>query len=343
MSQIRDYQKQLTLDDVSAERLAGLNQMSQKYVVFDTKKLVDALCDLKVKGLPFFEVREIKMRKMRQSTKAEIIGKGTHMVRVKTINPMQTKLGDKVFPELLILNSYDGSKSLQVEMGVFRLVCSNGLVVKTRDMGSARLRHMNTEEEVAIQLLKDFAENCKTFIQTQERLEAVTLTEAQYNELALQAARLRWPEATPELAERLLKVERQEDAGDDAWTKMNVIQEHLVGGGFKAGKKNARPVNRWQEDVRLNQGLFSLTMEMAGLVEDAQVENDSEAIAMTAAINENPEVLDVLLQSAARTYQERAPAKRIRKTIGGVRQYVDNPEWFAWQERQFVGEDLVAV
>jgi hypothetical protein len=44
-------------------------------------------------------------------------------------------------PEVVLINSHDGTRPIQFEMGMFRLVCENGLVIKDQDMGSFRERH----------------------------------------------------------------------------------------------------------------------------------------------------------------------------------------------------------
>lgn len=40
-------------------------------------------------------------------------------------------LGDKLFPEIIIKNSYDGTVGIHIIAGVFRLICTNGLIVGT--------------------------------------------------------------------------------------------------------------------------------------------------------------------------------------------------------------------
>jgi hypothetical protein len=45
------------------------------------------------------------------------------------------------YPQILLTNSHDGGNAFTLSAGIFRLVCSNGLVIKTEDYGSARLVH----------------------------------------------------------------------------------------------------------------------------------------------------------------------------------------------------------
>ena len=39
------------------------------------------------------------------------------------------------YPQLLLTNSHDGGNAFTLSAGIFRLVCSNGLVIKTEDSG----------------------------------------------------------------------------------------------------------------------------------------------------------------------------------------------------------------
>ena len=45
------------------------------------------------------------------------------------------------YPQLLLTNSHDGGNAFSLSAGIFRMVCSNGLVIKTEDYGTARLVH----------------------------------------------------------------------------------------------------------------------------------------------------------------------------------------------------------
>src|SRR5439155_8805861 len=44
-------------------------------------------------------------------------------------------------PELVLVNSHDGTSAYKFLAGVFRLVCSNGMVVQSSDHGSIAVRH----------------------------------------------------------------------------------------------------------------------------------------------------------------------------------------------------------
>jgi hypothetical protein len=43
--------------------------------------------------------------------------------------------------ELFLTNSHDGFNSFQFRVGIYRLVCSNGLVVADEEFSAFRIRH----------------------------------------------------------------------------------------------------------------------------------------------------------------------------------------------------------
>lgn len=250
---------QLQLSDLNPA-LQTTKQMSKHYVSMDTQVMVQTLLDLKSKGNPVFELRSIQARKSKKGAL-----RGVHIVRVKTIMPYEIN-GETLFPEIVIHNSYDGSCPLKVDMGVFRLVCTNGLVIKSADLGSIKIRHMGTPQEVAFDVVKQFAANLPKFTTAQEVLVNKVLTDDQMIDFAMKAAELRWKSAfTREEAEKLLEVARPEDEGSNLWVVMNRVQEKLMAGGIKTKsmKRTARRVLNGVVDVEMNSKLFELATEFA--------------------------------------------------------------------------------
>ena len=62
------------------------------------------------------------------------------------------------YPQILLTNSHDGGNAFSLSAGIFRLVCSNGLVIKTEDYGTARLVHKGYSFEAVQELVKQFEE-----------------------------------------------------------------------------------------------------------------------------------------------------------------------------------------
>lgn len=66
---------------------------------------------------------------------------------------IEVKKGDVVGLQFVVKNSYDGTNALQIMLGAFRLVCTNGMVIGRRFFAYSQ-RHMGTRREIAIDFIK---------------------------------------------------------------------------------------------------------------------------------------------------------------------------------------------
>ena len=253
--------KHTTLDAVSS-KLQTTKEMSKRYVWMDTKELVERLCSLKSKGQEVFELREVIAPRNRKGQ-----GRGVHIARVKMKHPYVID-GETLYPEIVIKNSYDGSCPLIAELGIFRLVCTNGLVVKSKDLGSLKVRHTGTVWEAVQDMIKGMASKLPQFMKVQQSMALTELSGVQIVEFAKRAASIRWQGVTEDANfEELTTTIRPEDEGNNLWKVFNVVQEKLMVGGIKLDgmKRTARGVKNASENLRINTELFELAMEYANI------------------------------------------------------------------------------
>ena len=236
--------------------------MSQRYRMAPTIEVVDMLRD---KG--FLPVRA-------QQSRARIPGKADftkHMIRFRPADLIDGPLavGD-IFPELVLTNAHDGTSAYKFDMGLFRLACSNGLVVKSEDIGGISVRHSGGDDfaqrviDVTYEVLD---QGPKTLAQV-ETFRQLQLSPPQREIFAQAAHELTSNESiTPE---QLLHARRQADIGTDLWKTSNVVQENMTQGGLRgkspSGRRyTSRPIKSVGEDVRINKALWTLTERMAQL------------------------------------------------------------------------------
>jgi hypothetical protein len=63
--------------------------------------------------------------------------------------------GDKLTPRIVLFNSYNGEKSLQISVGLYRFVCSNGLIIGSTGY-HAKVRHVKGQKaEQFLSMLHD--------------------------------------------------------------------------------------------------------------------------------------------------------------------------------------------
>ena len=183
-------------------------------------------------------------------------------LRLREIN------GEKLFPEIVFQNSYDRKCSFSVEMGIFRLVCSNGLTVRVKGTEGQmyKTRHLGEPAKMASDITVEFTKNLENVWNIHRTLTAKKLTNKQMIELAMRAAELRFKKTfTATEAKKLLTVKRDDDKGNSAWHIFNVLQENTVMGGvqLEGQKRTPKPVERPRTLAVLNQQLFDAAFEMA--------------------------------------------------------------------------------
>lgn len=174
--------------------------------------------------------------------------------------------------ECLITNSHDGSSAYRIDAGLFRPICSNGLVVSDGDFARISVPHKgNTPEEVVAGSLGVVREIPRLQARVAD-LAATTWTGEERRAFAEAATMLRFAVDDPGLAplapERLLEARRREDVGSDAWTTLNVVQENVIRGGLRGrapasegrrGRRfSTRAVEGIDQNTSLNKALWHL-------------------------------------------------------------------------------------
>lgn len=236
-----------TAQNFNLDRIAPKTyNVSEKYVVIDSQKLVN---ELQKRG---FELRSLMARAN---------GRGVHVIRMRAADSYTAPNGETLYPEIVLKNSYNGKSSFQIQMGIFRLVCSNGLTILDNSFGSytARVRHFGNEATLADEITLQFVERLTSIWQVQERMASKVLTEKQAIQLAMKAAEARWQkEFTAQQAAALLKAARPEDEGMDAWRVYNRIQENVLNGGIEIEGMKATPkaLTAAKRHAKVNEAIF---------------------------------------------------------------------------------------
>jgi len=164
-------------------------------------------------------------------------------------------------PEVVLINSHDGTRPIQFEMGLFRLVCENGLVIKDKDMGSFRERHTKMNFQEVKNLIDEKVLGLQDVVNTISKWNMVEMTDKQRYQFAVEALALRLSDdRQPEQYEvmDLLSAKRKIDEQPTLWHTYNTVQENLIKGGFQLNNRQARAIKNPIEDFNINQGLWSL-------------------------------------------------------------------------------------
>jgi len=261
--------------------------LSKHYSFVPTMKVVN---DLRALGYECVDATQVKARK--KSTN----GYQKHLLtfehpdyKVDQVKEVQLEDGTtetqvlpaEEYPQLLLTNSHDGGNAFTLSAGIFRLICSNGLVIKTEDYGSARLVHKGYSFESVRELVNEFNVTIDEVLSKVTAMKKVQLTKDQQIEFAKQAALLRFTAKSyneDNIADvvdldGLLNAERKEDKGNGLYEVFNRVQESLVKGKYlyassgsvnKAGTKTrkGREIKNFKQSIDVNKKLSELAFAL---------------------------------------------------------------------------------
>ena len=171
-------------------------------------------------------------------------------------------------PEIVFLNSHDGTSAYQLRMGVFRVVCLNGLIVSQGAFPAYRVSHRGDVVDEVVTGALEVSERFGSLAAQVERMEHRPMPKDEQIRFAERALAVRFPApATSGMQpSQLLTCRRVEDTGDNLWSVFNRVQENLLVGGLSrwtaSGRlTRTRRITSIREDVRLNGRLWDLATE----------------------------------------------------------------------------------
>ena len=195
-------------------------------------------------------------------------GHGKHMIRFRR----EDQLHQAEAREVIMINSHDGSSAYKLSAGVFRLVCSNGLVVGREDVRQTVRHSGNVVDDViegATRIISDF----ELVSRDMETMKSVQLEKPLMLAFANAAIEARFnTEEKPVTAEQILRPRRHADMSADLWTVFNRVQENVIRGGITGFSKDAngrtqrrrtREVKGIDQNDTLNRALWRLATEVA--------------------------------------------------------------------------------
>ena len=174
--------------------------------------------------------------------------------------------------DMLLYNSHDRGCAFKLVGGVFRFVCSNGMVIGDK-MAEYSHRHVGFSPEKFIESAGYVNGHVEKTAGVIEDWQTIEMTEVEQGVFARTAHNYIYPEQekAPIRADQLLTTRRYEDSNKkDLWTTFNTVQENALRGGLrgrnaKGRRTTTRGVKSIDKDKRLNQALWLMAEEMEKL------------------------------------------------------------------------------
>lgn len=245
-------------------------EVSERYVYADTPTIIN---DMDKLG---WKVRQVGQRKARK----EDTTFSPHFVRFA--NPdyrIKGNGGDYSFPELIMHNRYDGLGSATFQSGIFRLVCSNGMVIATERFGEFKLSHRGYSFSEMRGMITNRVASIEEQVAIMNDMKDTELIKEQQRHLALQGLMIRGQVADKDKSkyaglidtltlDEILDPQRDADRGSDLWTTFNRVQENITNGNFRvqlginAKVRKGRAITSFERDLEFNKGLFTAATEL---------------------------------------------------------------------------------
>lgn len=189
------------------------------------------------------------------------------MVRMRS---KQHDRRDRV-PELVLLDSHDGTKRLKAMLGLFEFICMNGMVVGDTFYSKSFIHIAPDLMEQVILELADIGEHIERLSKRVETMRMHKTNIAERIALADEAIRVRFggerpPSFITAMRQHVLETRRAADQSNDLYTVMNVIQENVLRGGmmYDAGRtiRRVASISNVNRNVAINQRLWTVAEEL---------------------------------------------------------------------------------
>jgi hypothetical protein len=270
VTSIRNNRQPLTVEQIrqaapSAFATEPYREMSSRYAYIPTSQVIEGMIQAGFQPFAASQSRT-KIDDKRDHTK--------HMIRFRA--PMTALVVGETFPEIVLVNSHDGTSAYKLMAGLFRLVCSNGMIVADSMIESVNVRHTGRVIEEVTTGSVELVEKMPAAIDAVARWKQIQLSAAEQTAFAEAAHAVRFADAegtitTPIQPSQLLRSRRWDDNRPDLWSVFNRVQENVIKGGLTAWKPGSmqrtstRMVKGIDQDVRLNRALWTLGERMAEL------------------------------------------------------------------------------
>ena len=166
---------------------------------------------------------------------------------------VQNKQGkNEAFTSITLSNSSNGAQPLQMSLGMYRQVCSNGMVTFDQHAESQNIKHTEINYRDLDRFVSSMNSKANKLITEVNEMKHRGLSIEDMRKLAIEAASLRYTDLEDINIDDLFAVNRVEDESNDLWTVFNRIQENLT-----------HDITNMKEDIKLNQQLFKLVETFA--------------------------------------------------------------------------------
>ena len=178
--------------------------------------------------------------------------------------------------ELLLFNSHDRSKCFTISAGIYRYICSNGLVIADSVFESYKIKHLGERDNDVIDAVSKITQVKPKLLDKISKFESINLNQNEKEAFLKSALPLRFDEHLKlDNPNELLTPLRIEDEKDDLYTVLNILQENFlsskISGYNKETKRKftSKQITSISKDVEINKGLWDIAERIASIKNDS--------------------------------------------------------------------------
>lgn len=237
-----------------------IDGVSDKYAFVATHKLLDTFRD---SGYYPIMASESKARENNQ-------GYQKHIIQFRSLENLLRPNAKAEYEDIVLTNSHNRTSSFIVDLAIFRLVCSNMLVIPSKSFVHTSIVHVGFNQEKVKNAIAEVTSYMPKIKEQVASFKTIHLTPHEEQMLANAAIDIRFDTNTHYIkADELLKVNHKEDELPTLWNVYNRIQEAMIRGGVKM--KNlvtnktftSKAINGIDATIKFNKELFEVVEKVA--------------------------------------------------------------------------------
>lgn len=243
---------------------APISTVSDRYGFIPSSEVINRF---QQEGWLLTKAEAVKVRKPSKE------GFQRHLLRFVHHTQAQVNTGHRM--ETVFINSHDKTSGVVMASGVFRFVCSNGLVVSDSAINGFKMYHTGLTMDRVMDNAYTILGQQEKVAQTIDLWKSIKIELPEALKLAKTGLELRWgknQDLYPVSAESLLNARRSEDFENTLWNIFNRVQENVINGGQfdkSRSRHDGRPfrmtrsVKSISENHNINSQLWQAASDLA--------------------------------------------------------------------------------
>lgn len=237
--------------------------VSDKYIMATTMDVVNDMAKL---GWYPVQAKQCRNKKNSKGIRSyHLIAFQNENVKVMNGNEIEA------YPRIILQNSHDGFNSFKFMCGLFRIVCSNGLIVADEEFANLSIRHINYTFEELRDTINVVIAKLPGKIEVLNEMRNTELSEDEKKDFAKKVIKIRKGlnvDDNLDISENtiidILSPIRGEDNGNSLWNVFNVLQEKVIKGNFNFSGNDGKKARKMRKivspvkDIKLNVEMFNI-------------------------------------------------------------------------------------